>query len=213
MAEVGPKVMRGLLEAFVLDSLSSAPKHGYALLKEMEEIFGEEPNRNRIYPLLQRLESEGLVRAVEDPEDTRGRTRYEITELGVEALGEYRRMPRPFRDALGRLWSVAPPPEAAPPVQAAPASTPSTASLPTAPPATAVPAASAARVAVDGPPPAGAPYPCATARVAVEREPRTGRLALVLTGCPMGAYDYCPLCPVYKGAKALDALALGADGR
>lgn len=205
MAEAGPQVMRGLLEAFVLDSLVVAPKHGYALLKEMEDVFGEEPNRNRIYPLLQRLEAEGLVRAVEDATDTRGRVRYEITDLGRETLAAYRRLPRAFRDALERVWGVktAPLQESAP-LTAAPALAP--------PGAPAEPLAAATlplASAVPSPAAGTLPYPCPEAAVAVRKEPRSGRLTLELTGCPMGAYEYCPLCPVAKGVRQLDGLVYG----
>ena len=64
MSDAGPKLLRGLLEVFILEQLEREPSHGYALLKQMAETFGAEPNRNRLYPLLGRMVADGLLREV-----------------------------------------------------------------------------------------------------------------------------------------------------
>lgn len=187
MADAGAKVLRGLLDVFVLESLEQTPKHGYALLREMAEAFGTEPNRNRLYPLLGRMVRDGLI--VERSEPTGARTLYQLTDAGRDALDGYRRLPLAFRQRLARVWTSA----GAPP---APAATPASV-------ARAVPVQSPAPT----PPPDGAlPYPCPDARVTLEKTPRTGALAMTLTGCPMGAYDYCALCPVAKAVEGLRKL-------
>lgn len=107
MKDPAAKLMRGLTEALVLASLRQEPKHGYALLKELEEVFGEAPNRNRIYPLLSRLEDEGYVEGRTDPDSSRGKTTYELTDAGRDRLAEYESMPPSFREALGRFWGAA----------------------------------------------------------------------------------------------------------
>ena len=61
MADAGAKVLRGLLDVFILEALEREPKHGYALLREMATAFGTEPNRNRLYPLLGRMVQDGLI--------------------------------------------------------------------------------------------------------------------------------------------------------
>lgn len=190
MGDAGAKVLRGLLDVFVLASLEEAPKHGYALLREMAEAFGTEPNRNRLYPLLGRMVRDALI--VERSEPDGARTLYQLTDAGRDAIDAYRRLPPAFRQRLARVWA----PVAAPLAPAPPAPANASARL--------VPVQERAPTHAATPLPDGAlPYPCPDARVNVTRAPRTGEMAISLTGCPMGAYDYCPLCPV---AKAVDGL-------
>lgn len=177
MADAGAKVLRGLLDVFILESLERAPKHGYALLREMADAFGTEPNRNRLYPLLGRMVGDGLI--AERSETAGARTLYQLTDAGRAALDGYRQLPGAFHERLARIWGA----------EAAPAA-----------PARAIPIVEP----LPAPVPAGSlPYPCPDARVGVERAPRSGEMRITLAGCPMGAYDYCPLCPV---AKAVDGL-------
>lgn len=186
MADAGAKVLRGLLDVFLLESLEREPRHGYALLREMADAFGTEPNRNRLYPLLGRMVRDGLI--VERSDETGGRTLYALTDAGRGALDQYRALPLQFRERLARVWSSVEVP--APPATRAGTALPRS-----------VPVERAAeRIA---PAPEGAPYPCVEARIAIEKDPRTGDLGLQLTGCPMGAYDYCPLCPVHKAVEGL----------
>lgn len=96
------KLIRGLLEPLVLDSIAREPKHGYALIRELEQAFGEPPNRNQVYPLLNRLEKDGFLQA--DRSEGRGRTRYHLTGKGLELLKEYRLRTPLFRDRVATLW-------------------------------------------------------------------------------------------------------------
>jgi PadR family transcriptional regulator PadR len=180
MAEAGPKLLRGLLEVFILESLDGQPKHGYALLKEITEAFGQEPNRNRLYPLLAKLVRDGYIREVS--ESGGNRTLYALTDAGRDALHGYRKLPPAFRHALRRIWNV----EVAHPVSDPSAPAPSHAALAS----RTIPVAVAPRA--DG----ALPYPCPDARMTVERDPTSGDTTVRLTGCPMGTYDYCPQCPM-----------------
>jgi DNA-binding PadR family transcriptional regulator len=67
----------------VLTSLSAGPKHGYAIIKDVEEISGISFGPGTLYGVLARLEEEGLVEplAAEGP-----RRPYRITALGANAL-------------------------------------------------------------------------------------------------------------------------------
>lgn len=177
MAEAGPKLLRGLLEVFILESLDQQPKHGYALLKEITEAFGAEPNRNRLYPLLAKMVRDGHIREVS--ESGGNRTLYALTDAGREALHGYRRLPAGFRHALRRIWNV----EVAHPVADA---------SPVPPAAT-----------------EGQPYPCPDARVALEKDPTSGDLTMTLTGCPMGAYPYCPQCPIHQAVAGVRRIVFG----
>ena len=183
MADAGAKVLRGLLDVFLLESLEREPKHGYALLREMADAFGTEPNRNRLYPLLGRMVRDGLV--VERSDPAGARTLYALTDAGHAALAQFRSLPPQFHERLARVWAI----DAAP--------------LPRAIPTRLVPIERAAERVEELAPVEGAPYPCVDARIALEKDPRTGDLAMRLTGCPMGAYEYCPRCPVYKAVDGL----------
>ena len=191
MAEAGPKLLRGLLEVFILESLESQPKHGYALLKEMGETFGAQPNRNRLYPLLAKLTADGYVREVS--ESGGNRTLYALTDLGRDALHSYRRLPPAFRHALRRIWGHEGerPHAHAHEATRVPVHLPEDEDAPT---------------AAAPPRDEDAPYPCPDARVDLRKDPRTGDLQVRLTGCPMGAYEYCVKCPVHKAVGGLREL-------
>ena len=68
--------VRGLLLAALLDG----PAHGYELMRRLEEQTGGRwrPSPGSVYPLLQQLEDEGLIRGT----DQDGRRVYELTETG-----------------------------------------------------------------------------------------------------------------------------------
>ncbi|HWH07972.1 MAG TPA: PadR family transcriptional regulator [Candidatus Thermoplasmatota archaeon] len=202
MAEAGPKLLRGLLEVFVLESLEAQPKHGYALLKEMGETFGAQPNRNRLYPLLAKLVADGYIREVS--ESGGNRTLYALTDLGRDALHSYRRLPPAFRHALRRIWGHEGHPEGAhAPPHAHAREVPVRVAEDEAP----VGADDDAEADADADGPHDdAPYPCPDARVDLRKDPRSGDLQVRLSGCPMGAYDYCPKCPVHKAVQGLREL-------
>ena len=67
----------------VLTSLSGGPKHGYAIIKDIEVISGVSFGPGTLYGVLARLEEEGLIEtmAAEGP-----RRPYRITATGAKAL-------------------------------------------------------------------------------------------------------------------------------
>ena|SRR5579884_1060402 len=69
----------------VLASLAGGPKHGYALIKDIEQFAGVTLGPGTLYGALARLEESGLVKAL-----PAGRRRhpYEITAAGAAALTE-----------------------------------------------------------------------------------------------------------------------------
>ena len=70
----------------ILLSLSGGPKHGYALIKDIEEIAGVTLGPGTLYGALSRLESNGLVEAL--PAEDRRRP-YRITAAGTETVRTY----------------------------------------------------------------------------------------------------------------------------
>ncbi|HEX8004967.1 MAG TPA: PadR family transcriptional regulator [Trebonia sp.] len=67
----------------ILSSLASGTKHGYALTKDIESFAGVRISPGTLYEALARLESQGLIEAVES--DDRRRP-YRLTAAGAVAL-------------------------------------------------------------------------------------------------------------------------------
>ncbi|MEU5938850.1 PadR family transcriptional regulator [Micromonospora sp. NPDC047548] len=76
----------GRLRLYLLKLLDDGPKHGYELIRLLEDRFLGlyAPSAGTIYPRLQRLEVEGLVTHTA----AGGRKVYEITEAGRGELGQ-----------------------------------------------------------------------------------------------------------------------------
>lgn len=67
----------------VLSSLASGPKHGYAMIADIDEIAGVHLGPGTLYGALARLESQGLI----EPTAAEGRRRpYRLTGAGAEVL-------------------------------------------------------------------------------------------------------------------------------
>jgi DNA-binding PadR family transcriptional regulator len=67
----------------ILSSLADGTKHGYALTKDIESFAGVRISPGTLYEALARLESQGLIAAVES--DDRRRP-YRLTAAGATAL-------------------------------------------------------------------------------------------------------------------------------
>ena len=68
---------------YILVSLSAGPKHGYAIMTDVEEISGSPMGPGTLYGALARLERRGLIEALE-PQDRR--RPYRLTGLGATTL-------------------------------------------------------------------------------------------------------------------------------
>ena len=68
---------------FILASLSDGPKHGYAIMTDVEAISGHPLGPGTLYAALARLERRGLIEALE-PEDRR--RPYRLTGVGAGIL-------------------------------------------------------------------------------------------------------------------------------
>jgi DNA-binding PadR family transcriptional regulator len=76
----------GRLRLYLLKLLAEGPKHGYELIRLLENRFLGlyAPSAGTIYPRLQRMEAEGLVTHTA----AGGRKVYEITDAGRQELGQ-----------------------------------------------------------------------------------------------------------------------------
>ena len=86
---LGRLLEHGDLRFVVLALLAEQPRHGYELIKELEERTGGayRPSAGVIYPTLSLLEDEGLVR---QSGGEIGRKLYEPTDEGKKLLEQYR---------------------------------------------------------------------------------------------------------------------------
>src|SRR5262245_58308428 len=78
----------GEVKYVILRLLAEKPRHGYEIMKALEERLGGwyTPSPGTVYPTLQLLEDQGYVRAVE----TEGKKVYHITPEGQAFLHEHR---------------------------------------------------------------------------------------------------------------------------
>src|SRR5881396_4308714 len=78
----------GDMKYVILKLLKDKPRHGYEVMKELEDrLHGcYSPSPGTVYPTLQWLEDEGLVRATE----VESKKVYEITDSGIKFLEEHR---------------------------------------------------------------------------------------------------------------------------
>lgn len=90
----GPMVRRGDVRAAILVLLAEEPMHGYQIIQQLGERSGGmwRPSAGSVYPTLQQLEDEGMVKG----EDREGRTVYSLTDAGRKAATEAAKSPAPW---------------------------------------------------------------------------------------------------------------------
>ena len=90
------RMRRGDVRAALLVLLDEQPHTGYSLMEEIERRSdgGWRPSPGSVYPSLQQLEDEGLIR----PQEGEGRTPYVLTDEGKAYVAEH-------REALGEPWA------------------------------------------------------------------------------------------------------------
>jgi DNA-binding PadR family transcriptional regulator len=79
---------QGDLKYVILRLLEEKPRHGYEIIKELEDRFGGaySPSPGTVYPTLQMLEDLGYAKAMSDES---GRKIYTITPEGSKYLAEH----------------------------------------------------------------------------------------------------------------------------
>ena len=94
---------QGDLRYVILQLLDEKPRHGYEIIKALEERSNGlySPSPGAVYPTLQLLEELGYARAVDEGN---GRKIYEITDEGRQHLAEHRSA---AEDVLDRVSNVA----------------------------------------------------------------------------------------------------------
>ncbi len=98
------ELRRGTLILLVLSQMAE-PTYGYSLLKKLNDR--QIPlDANTLYPLMRRLESQGLLRSHWDTAETKPRKYYQITENGTAVLEKTRDYYRAFSANVQELLEV-----------------------------------------------------------------------------------------------------------
>ncbi|WP_248961255.1 PadR family transcriptional regulator [Sphaerisporangium perillae] len=83
----GRKAKRGDVRAAILALLAEEPRNGYQIIQEIAQRSegGWKPSPGAVYPALQQLADEGLVRV----DETEGRKTFQLTEAGLAYVAEH----------------------------------------------------------------------------------------------------------------------------
>ena len=96
------EIRRGVLSLATLSQLHE-PRYGYDLIERMAQQ-GLEIDQGTLYPLLRRLEEQGLLQSEWKVEDARPRRYYVISPAGLELLekmkGEWQQLTRVMEKLL-----------------------------------------------------------------------------------------------------------------
>jgi DNA-binding PadR family transcriptional regulator len=94
---------KGDLKYVILDLLKDKPRHGYDIIRELEELsYGfYKPSPGVIYPTLQMLEEMGYARSSEQE----GKRVYSITEEGLKFLENQSNIANGVRRQMKHKWS------------------------------------------------------------------------------------------------------------
>jgi DNA-binding PadR family transcriptional regulator len=98
----GRRAARGDVRAAILVLLAEKPSHGYQIIQELERRSDGawRASPGSVYPTLQQLEDEGLVRAVQAEG---GRRVFELTDPGREEAKRLSTGPAPWDEAAGAV--------------------------------------------------------------------------------------------------------------
>lgn len=95
------ELRRGTLVLIVLSQLAE-PQYGYSLVTILEEK-GVPIDPGTLYPLLRRLEKQGLLESKWDTRDARPRKYYLISDTGREVYEELRKEWLTMRNSISKL--------------------------------------------------------------------------------------------------------------
>ena len=78
---------KGLLDVCVLAVLRRGPSYGYKIIGEVSSCI--EVSESTLYPVLRRLEKQGLLRVYDQQFQGRNRRYYAITDAGQERIDAF----------------------------------------------------------------------------------------------------------------------------
>jgi PadR family transcriptional regulator len=93
----------------ILSLLAEGESYGYALIQRVRELSDGEIawTDGMLYPVLHRLEAQGLIQSAwADAPTGRRRKYYALTDAGQRALRDQRKQWLVVQQALGKLWGM-----------------------------------------------------------------------------------------------------------
>lgn len=107
------KITKELIAAsstpLVLSILAEGESYGYALIQKVRELSGNQLDwsEGMLYPVLHRLEEQGLIRSFwKEGETGRKRKYYSITTAGKKETASQKEQWGVVSLTLGRLWGI-----------------------------------------------------------------------------------------------------------
>jgi len=104
---VGKDLVAASATPLVLTILEHGPSYGYAMIQKVRELSGGELtwSEGMLYPVLHRLEDQGLIESYEGKSDAgRKRRYYRLLKDGRRALAEERRQWGVVHGTLSKAW-------------------------------------------------------------------------------------------------------------
>jgi len=83
------RMTRNLLDIQILRLIQAQPMWGYKIKKVVEALFGVTLRHGALYPMLNRLETEGLLTSEKQKQGGRTRKVYTITRKGKQYIEAY----------------------------------------------------------------------------------------------------------------------------
>jgi|SoiMethySBSTD1v2_1073268.scaffolds.fasta_scaffold5307191_2 PadR family transcriptional regulator, regulatory protein PadR len=102
-------LLRGSLDLMILSVLAGGKKYGYLIQKEVREASGArvELPAGTLYPLLHRLEDDGLIRSTWDASTGRDRKWYDLTAAGRKRLSAQAQEWADYAACIRQLLAIA----------------------------------------------------------------------------------------------------------
>ena len=103
-ARRGSSFGKGDLKYIILDLIKERPRHGYDIIRELEEQSHGlyKPSPGVIYPTLQMLDEMGYASSTEQE----GKKVYSITEEGLEFLSKHSNIADGVRSQMKHRWGI-----------------------------------------------------------------------------------------------------------
>ena len=100
-----PDFLNGVPELVLLQLLARQPMYGYELVQAIRRTTGDRLDFGEgcIYPILHRLEREGILHSRREEAGGRSRIVYRVTAKGQKRLGESAALWRQITEAIGTV--------------------------------------------------------------------------------------------------------------
>ena len=97
-------IIRGMSRSIILWLVNQKPMSGYSIVKEMKRLTGQNIHSGMVYPLLYKLEENGLIVGEWSQKGRRRIKRYTTTEKGKKLLNKIKELfEMPVKEVLKDL--------------------------------------------------------------------------------------------------------------